>query len=68
MHASGTPFSDPSGVRLRSWMGVTEDEFYDEARVAIVPMGFCYPGRGKSGDLPPPPECEIVTGRSHSSW
>ena len=51
------PFCDPSGVRLREWMGVTEDEFYDETRMAILPMGFCYPGTGKSGDLPPRPEC-----------
>lgn len=58
VHASGVPFSDPSGVRLRAWMGVTEAEFYDERRVAIVPMGFCYPGRDKNGgDLPPRAEC-----------
>ena len=58
VHASGVPFSDPSGVRLRSWMGVTEAEFYDPARIAIVPMGFCFPGHdAKGGDLPPRPEC-----------
>jgi uracil-DNA glycosylase len=58
VHASGVPFSDPSGVRLRSWMGVTEDEFYDGARVAIVPMGFCFPGLDQAGgDLPPRKEC-----------
>jgi uracil-DNA glycosylase len=57
VHATGIPFNDPSGERLRDWMGVTREEFYDEARVAIVPMGFCYPGTGKGGDLPPRPEC-----------
>ena len=58
VHASGVPFSDPSGVRLRSWMGVTEDEFYDVARIAIVPMGFCFPGLDAAGgDLPPRKEC-----------
>jgi uracil-DNA glycosylase len=58
VHASGRPFTDPSGVRLRAWMGVTEDEFYDTSRVAIVPMGFCFPGQdAKGGDLPPRPEC-----------
>lgn len=57
VHASGVPFDDPSGERLRAWMGVSKDEFYDERRVAIVPMGFCYPGTGNSGDLAPRPEC-----------
>src|SRR5262245_23575304 len=58
VHQSGVPFSDPSGVRLRSWMGVTPEEFYDTARVAIVPMGFCFPGKdAKGGDLPPRSEC-----------
>ncbi|KAI3593011.1 hypothetical protein D9X30_1882 [Cupriavidus sp. U2] len=57
VHASGVPFDDPSGDRLRAWMGVTKEEFYDAARVAIMPMGFCYPGKGKSGDLPPRREC-----------
>jgi uracil-DNA glycosylase len=58
VHASGRPFTDPSGDRLRTWMGVTPDEFYDEARVAIVPMGFCFPGQdAKGGDLPPRREC-----------
>ncbi len=58
VHESGIPFDDPSGVRLREWMGVSESEFYDPALIAILPMGFCYPGTGKSGDLPPRPECE----------
>ncbi len=58
VHASGVPFSDPSGVRLRAWMGVGDAEFYDEQRVAILPMGFCFPGLGKTGgDLPPRREC-----------
>lgn len=58
VHASGVPFSDPSGVRLRSWMGVTDAEFYDEGRIAIVPMGFCFPGLdAHGGDLPPRREC-----------
>lgn len=57
VHASGIPWDDPSGDRLRGWLGLTPGEFYDPRKIAIVPMGFCYPGRGKSGDLPPRPEC-----------
>lgn len=58
VHASGTPFTDPSGDRLRAWMGVTDEEFYDIERVAIVPMGFCFPGLdAKGGDSPPRREC-----------
>ena len=58
VHASGVPFTDPSGDRLREWMGVTAPEFYDEARIAIVPMGFCFPGHdAQGGDLPPRREC-----------
>ena len=57
VHESGRPFTDPSGDRLREWMGIDESIFYDETRIAIVPMGFCYPGTGKSGDLPPRKEC-----------
>ena len=58
VHASGRPFTDPSGDRLRQWMGIGQDVFYDAARVAIVPMGFCFPGLDdKGGDLPPRPEC-----------
>ncbi|MFO1517849.1 MAG: uracil-DNA glycosylase family protein [Lysobacterales bacterium] len=57
VHASGIPWNDPSGERLRAWLGIDRDAFYDEARVAIVPMGFCYPGKGRSGDLPPRAEC-----------
>jgi uracil-DNA glycosylase len=58
VHETGVPFDDPSGDRLRDWMGVSSETFYDRAKVAIMPMGFCYPGSGKSGDLPPRPECE----------
>lgn len=58
VHASGMPFTDPSGVRLRAWMGVDETTFYDAQRVAVVPMGFCFPGQdAKGGDLPPRREC-----------
>lgn len=56
-HESGIPFNDPSGERLRHWLGIGRETFYDATQVAIVPMGFCYPGKGKSGDLPPRPEC-----------
>lgn len=57
VHASGIPWNDPSGDRLRHWLQLEPEQFYDESLVAIVPMGFCYPGRGKSGDLPPEPAC-----------
>jgi uracil-DNA glycosylase len=58
VHASGVPWDDPSGVRLRQWLEVTPGTFYDESRVAIVPMGLCYPGRNaRGGDLPPRPAC-----------
>ena len=57
VHASGIPWDDASGKQLRKWMGVTDDEFYNVEKFAIVPMGFCYPGKGKSGDLPPRTEC-----------
>ncbi len=58
VHASGRPFSDPSGVRLREWLGLDEAAFYDVTKVAIVPMGFCFPGQDvKGGDLPPRKEC-----------
>jgi uracil-DNA glycosylase len=57
VHESGIPWDDASGDRLREWTGLTPSEFYDPARVALVPMGFCYPGTGTSGDLPPRPEC-----------
>jgi uracil-DNA glycosylase len=57
VHETGIPFDDASGDRLRSWMGVRREEFYDATKIAILPMGFCYPGKGASGDLPPRPEC-----------
>lgn len=57
VHASGVPFDDPSGERLRDWMGIDREMFYDATRIALLPMGFCYPGKGKSGDLPPIPRC-----------
>jgi uracil-DNA glycosylase len=57
VHQTGVPWNDPSGKTLRAWMGVDETTFYDERRIAIIPMGYCYPGRGKSGDLPPRREC-----------
>jgi uracil-DNA glycosylase len=57
VHETGVPFDDPSGDRLREWLGVSTEVFYNPAKVAILPMGFCYPGTGKSGDLPPRPEC-----------
>ena len=57
VHETGIPFNDASGDRLRTWLGVSRDVFYDATQVAILPMGFCFPGTGKSGDLPPRPEC-----------
>lgn len=57
VHASGIPWDDASGKQLRKWLDVTENQFYNPDNFAIVPMGFCYPGKGKSGDLPPRPEC-----------
>lgn len=57
VHESGVPFDDPSGDRLRQWLGISREVFYDATKIAILPMGFCYPGTGKSGDLPPRPEC-----------
>jgi uracil-DNA glycosylase len=57
VHASGIPFQDASGDRLREWLGIDGSTFYDPRRIAILPMGLCYPGTGKSGDLPPRPEC-----------
>ena len=57
VHESGVPWDDPSGDRLREWLGVDTDTFYEPSKIALVPMGFCYPGRGRSGDLPPRHEC-----------
>lgn len=57
VHATGIPWNDPSGDRLRSWLALDRDTFYDVRRIAILPTGLCYPGRGPSGDLPPRAEC-----------
>jgi uracil-DNA glycosylase len=57
VHNTGVPWDDASGERLRMWMGVDKDRFYDKNRIAIIPMGYCYPGRGNGGDLPPRREC-----------
>lgn len=57
VHASGIPWDDDSGERLRGWLGLDRETFYDPERVALMPMGFCYPGKGSGGDLPPRPEC-----------
>lgn len=57
VHESGIPFDDASGDRLRQWMGIEREVFYDQKQIAILPMGFCYPGSGESGDLPPRTEC-----------
>lgn len=57
VHQTGIPWDDASGKRLRNWLGVDQDLFYDPDLFAIVPMGFCYPGKGKTGDLPPRKEC-----------
>lgn len=57
VHASGEPWDDPSGRQLRKWLNVSDEDFYDTTKFAIIPMGFCYPGKGKTGDLPPRPEC-----------
>jgi uracil-DNA glycosylase len=56
-HLSGVPFEDASGDTLRAWLGIDRATFYESGKVAILPRGFCYPGRGRSGDLPPSPEC-----------
>lgn len=60
VHATGIPFNDASGERLRTWLGMSREVFYDADRVAIVPMGFCYPGSGRSGDLQPRRECAAL--------
>jgi uracil-DNA glycosylase len=57
VHETGIPWNDPSGKRLREWLAVDDETFYDASQIAIMPMGFCFPGTGKSGDLPPRPEC-----------
>ncbi len=60
VHESGIPWDDPSGKRLREWMDISDEDFYDPKKVALIPMGFCYPGKGKTGDLPPRPECAPI--------
>ncbi len=60
VHKSGVPFDDPSGERLREWLGIDSTTFYDARKIAILPMGFCYPGRGNSGDLPPLQRCSAT--------
>jgi uracil-DNA glycosylase len=60
VHATGIPWNDPSGERLRQWTGLSPEEFYDPALVALVPMGFCYPGKASGGDLPPRRECAPI--------
>jgi uracil-DNA glycosylase len=57
VHATGIPWHDPSGDRLRDWLQLSREEFYDDRMIAIIPTGFCYPGKGRGGDLPPRPEC-----------
>ncbi len=57
VHESGIPWDDKSGDNLRNWMGIDKETFYDARQIALIPMGFCYPGKGKSGDLPPRKEC-----------
>ena len=57
VHESSIPWNDASGRRLRQWLNLSDEAFYDESQIAIMPMGLCYPGKGKSGDLPPRPEC-----------
>lgn len=59
VHESGRPFTDASGDRLRAWLGISLEDFYNPQKLAIVPMGLCYPGTGKAGDLPPRPECAL---------
>ena len=56
-HTSVVPWDDASGKQLRKWLGISDEDFYDTKKFAIAPIGFCYPGKGKSGDLPPRPEC-----------
>lgn len=57
VHDSGIPWNDPSGRLLPQWLAISDEQFYDPGQISIMPMGFCYPGKGKSGDLPPRPEC-----------
>ena len=63
VHTTGIPWDDASGDRLRTWMGVDKDIFYDASRIAIIPMGYCYPGRAKGGDMAPRSECAKLDGK-----
>ena len=67
-HITGIPWNDPSGERLRAWMGIDRDLFDDESRIAIIPMGFCYPGRGNGGDRPPRCECAMLWFEQLLGW
>lgn len=67
-HVTGIPWNDPSGDRLRAWMGIDADLFYDESRIAIIPMGFCYPARGSGGDKPPRRECATLWFEQLLGW
>jgi uracil-DNA glycosylase len=66
VHQSGIPWDDKSGENLRNWMNISQEDFYDPQKIGIVPMGFCYPGKGKTGDLPPRKEC--ATTWHHQLW
>jgi uracil-DNA glycosylase len=68
VHTTGIPWNDASGKRLRAWMGIDKDLFYDESRIAIIPMGFCYPGRGNGGDRPPRRECATLWFEQLLGW
>ena len=68
VHRTGIPWDDPSGERLRAWMGVDKHTFYDDTRIAIIPTGYCYPGRGKGGDLPPRRECATLWLEQLLAW
>lgn len=68
VHATGIPWNDPSGDNLRNWLAMEKEVFYDQEVVGIMPMGFCYPGRGKGGDLPPRPECAPQWHTSLLDW
>ena len=60
VHNTGIPWDDKSDQNLRSWLGISAEQFYDPELIALIPMGFCYPGRGKSGDNPPSPQCALL--------
>lgn len=64
VHETGVPWNDPSGERLRAWMGIDREMFYDTARIAIIPIGLCYPGSGARGDLPPRKHCMALWGEA----